>query len=80
MMAYEFYCRNGIGEIHLIGILPERRRKQERITQKSIINFGRMLLGEHSNPEDIFFTQVALDEYSGEIRLMNMSSIPLKYY
>jgi len=73
MMAYEFYYRNGIGEIHLIGILPERRRNRERITQKSIMDFGRMLVGEHSGPEDIYFVQVALDDDSGETRLANAS-------
>ncbi len=73
MMVYEFYCRNEIGEIHLIGILPERRKDIERITKKSIMNFGRMLIGENAGPEDFYFIQVSLDDRTGEIRLTNTS-------
>jgi len=39
MVAYEFYFRNGKGEDHLIGILPERRHNPERITQESIMQW-----------------------------------------
>ncbi len=48
MTAYEFYSRDESGEVHLIGVLPERRRDQERITDESIINWARSLLGEES--------------------------------
>jgi hypothetical protein len=41
MIAYEFYRRDGKGENHFIWILPERRKDPERITQESIINWGR---------------------------------------
>ena len=44
MVAYEFYLKNSEGNKSLIGILPERRKDPERITQKSILKWGRMLL------------------------------------
>jgi hypothetical protein len=75
MMAYEFYYRNGTGEIHLIGILPERRKNPERITQKSIMNFGKMLMGDNAGPEDIYFIQVAFDDRTGEMQLTNAVSM-----
>jgi hypothetical protein len=73
MMAYEFYWRDGIGEVHLVGILPERRKNRKRITQESIMNFGRMLIGDNVVSENIYFIRVALDDSTGEIRLTNAS-------
>jgi hypothetical protein len=73
MMAYEFYWRDGIGEVHLVGILPERRKNRERITQESVMNFGRMLIGDNAVSENIYFIRVALDDSTGEIRLTNVS-------
>jgi len=35
MVAYEFYWRDDTEGVHFIGILPERRKRPERITQKS---------------------------------------------
>ncbi len=40
MRAYEFYLREK-GKEHLIGILPERRKNKDRITQEAILNWGR---------------------------------------
>jgi len=48
MTAYEF---DGSGELYLIGVLPERRSDQERITDESIINWARSLLGDESKLE-----------------------------
>ena len=73
MMAYEFYWRDGIGEVHLVGILPERRKNRKRITQESIMNFGRMLIGDNVVSENIYFIRVALNDSTGEIRLKNAS-------
>ena len=58
MMAYEFYWRDEKGEDHFIGILPERRRKPERITQESILNWGWKVIGDKSNVKDIYFVKV----------------------
>ena len=46
MVAYEFYLNDSEGNKNLIGILPERRKVPKRITQKSILRWGRMLLND----------------------------------
>jgi len=44
MVAHEFYLNDSEGNKSLLGILPERRKDPNRITQKSILRWGRMLL------------------------------------
>ena len=46
MRAYEFYWEDKEAKEHFLGILPERRKNPERITDESILNWGRMILGE----------------------------------
>jgi len=46
MKAYEFYWQDKEGKEHFLGILPERRKNSERITEESILNWGRMIIGE----------------------------------
>ena len=46
MRAYEFYWEDKEEKEHFLGILPERRKNPERITEESIPNWGRMILGE----------------------------------
>ena len=58
MVAYEFYCRDETEKVHFIGILPERRGKPERITSESILNWGRKVIGDPSDLNDIYFVQV----------------------
>jgi hypothetical protein len=58
MVAYEFYWRDETERIHFIGVLPERRGKPERITPESILNWGREVIGDHSDLNDIYFVQV----------------------
>ena len=41
MVAYEIHWRDETGKDHLIGILPERRRKVERITLGLIFGWVR---------------------------------------
>jgi hypothetical protein len=60
MTAYEFYWRDKKGTDHLIGILPERRKDPERITQESILNWGRKVVGDHTAVKDISFIQVEI--------------------
>jgi hypothetical protein len=65
MVAYEFFGLDEAREEHLIGILPERRRDPKRITKKSILNLGRMVMGDHTGFNKLFFTQVTVDEDTG---------------
>ncbi len=46
MRAYEVYWRDAIEGLHLIGIIPERRKDPERITEESIMNRGRIFLAK----------------------------------
>jgi len=62
MVAYELYCLDPLGGYQIIGVLPERRKNPERITQESILNWGEKIFGKDLNTEDIFFIQVAIDE------------------
>jgi len=58
MVAYEFYWRDDKGKNHLIGILPERRKNPERITNESILNWVRMV----TEAKDVFFIPIEIDE------------------
>jgi hypothetical protein len=62
MVAYELYWCDEKGGDHLIGILPERRKKPERITQESVMNWGRKVVGHNKDVKNIFCTQVKIDE------------------
>jgi hypothetical protein len=62
MVSYEFYWRDEIGETHLIGILPERRKDPKRITNDSVMNWVKKVIGNGNNEvANIFFNQVDID-------------------
>jgi hypothetical protein len=44
MVTYEIYWHDPIKGYQLIGVLPERRKNAARITEGSIINWGREFL------------------------------------
>ena len=58
MAAYEFYWRDESEKEHVIGILRERRKNPERITDESIINWGRKILGTNGDTKNIYFIKV----------------------
>ncbi len=58
MVAYQIYWRDEKEKTHFIGILQERRKNAGRITPESIVNWGRKVVGDHSNLVDIYFVQV----------------------
>ena len=60
MTAYKFYYLDGEGKYHLIGILPERRQSPRRVTQESVMNWGRMLIGNNSGINGLYFIQAEL--------------------
>ena len=55
LLAYEFYWIDPLKGFELIGILPERRKNPKRITEESIMNWGRILLDDNEKSEKIFF-------------------------
>jgi hypothetical protein len=67
MVAYEFYLCDPVKGYELIGVLPERRKNPERITQKSVMGWAEKLLGDNLSTKDIYFIQVTINEYTGKI-------------
>ena len=65
MVAYEFYLNDSEGNKSLIGILPERRKEPKRITQKSILRWGRMLLYDIRG--SFSFERITINEYTGKL-------------
>ncbi|MDI6763613.1 MAG: hypothetical protein QME83_11360 [Thermodesulfobacteriota bacterium] len=74
LVAYEFYCKSKHDEPHLIGILPERRKDKNRITHESIMNWGKMFLGDEPEFQNLFFVQVMIEKTTGEIFEPNSGS------
>jgi hypothetical protein len=62
MLIYEFYRRDEAGRDLFIGILKERRKNPQRITEESIFNLGRKLLDPHIEDGDFYFYISELDE------------------
>ena len=62
MGAYEFYWLDPKGGYQIIGILPERRKNSARVTQESIMRWGKNIFGKDFDTKDIFFIQVTIDE------------------
>jgi hypothetical protein len=78
MVVYQFYCSDPVKEYDLIGILPERRKDPKRITDASVMNWGKMLLGDHESKKTIFYKKVTLSEYTGKFSRVIPSDIPIK--
>jgi len=67
MVAYELYLRDPKGGIQIIGVLPERRKNTMRITKDSVINWGRMLLGDDVDSKNLFFKPLTMDSLADRI-------------
>jgi len=62
MVAYEFYWFDEAERYRIIGVLPERRKSPERVTQKSILNWGEKTFSKDLDTQSIYFIQVERDE------------------
>jgi hypothetical protein len=60
MVAYEFYVYDEREEFHSIGILPERRDNPLRITQESIMKWGKMAAGDDVDVKNLYFVQMEI--------------------
>jgi len=58
MTAYEFYWADKEGKVHFLGMLPERRKSPERITEESVKDWGRIVIGEWAVINNFYFVQV----------------------
>jgi hypothetical protein len=67
MVAYEFYLCDPTKGYELIGVLPERRKLPERVTQKSVMDWVEKVFGDNLSTKDIYFIQVTINEYTGNI-------------
>lgn len=67
MVAYEFYWFDSTGGYQIIGVLPERRKDPKRLTQESIMNWGKKFFSKDSKTKDIFFIRVTIDDHTGQI-------------
>jgi hypothetical protein len=67
MVAYEFYWYDPAKGYELLGILPERRNDPERITKKSIMDWAEKVFGTNLNPKDMYFIQVKMSGYTGQV-------------
>jgi hypothetical protein len=63
MVAYEFYWRDALGDAHLVGILPERRKDPNRISDETIMNWVKKIIGDNLRANDIFFSKVNINEF-----------------
>ncbi len=67
MLAYEYYLHDESKGFELIGVLPERRKETERVSQESILGFGRKYWGDKMEEGNILFIRVQVDKTSGQI-------------
>ena len=73
MVAYELYSFDEKTGVEFIGILPERRKDPKRITKESVLNWGRMILGNNGDGKKIFFKRVTIDDMIGGTLGVNIS-------
>ena len=78
MVAYEFYWPDSVKEYDLLGILPERRKNPRRITDASVMKWGKMLLGNNGSKKSIFYKKITIGEYRGKFFRVTPSNIPIK--
>ena len=74
MLVYELYTFDKEKGYELIGVLPERRKNQTRITKESVIRWGRMLLGNDVDSKVILFKPVAIESLEDGILWYDLSN------
>ncbi len=62
MVTYEFYLNDDIKEFHLLGILYERRTDPVRISYQSIVNWGKLIVGNYVDINNIYFFEIEVQE------------------
>ncbi len=66
MILYKLYVRDQEGEEHFLGIVPERRNDPKRITDESVVNLSKSILGPDAEIllDSLRFVQVGSIENS----------------
>ncbi len=62
MLAYEFYFRDMRKGDELIGILPERRTKAERVTPESVMKWAKMVFDNTLDIGKVYFVLISLEK------------------
>ncbi len=62
MVAYELYLRDPVEGYQHIGTLPERRMNPARITEKSVVNWAREILGDSIDFDKLSFITIRIDK------------------
>ena len=62
MATYEFYLNDDTKEFHLLGILYERRKDPVRISYRSIMNWGKLIVGHYVDINNIYFIEIEVHE------------------
>ena len=78
MIAYEFYWLDPKGGYEIMGVLPERRKDSARVTQESIMQWGKNIFSKDFDPKDIFYIKVNIDEKTIRIFRPVLFTIPQK--
>ena len=71
MVVYEIYWRDPIMGYQFLGKLPERRNNPVRITQESIMNWGKKFFGRSLDITGILILQLKIDETTRETSRQN---------
>jgi len=78
VIAYEFYWLDPKGGYEIMGVLPERRKDSARVTQESIMQWGKNIFSKDFDPKDIFYIKVNIDEKTIRIFRPVLFTIPQK--
>jgi hypothetical protein len=62
MATYEFYLNDDIKEFYLLGILYERRKDPVRVSHQSIMNWGKLIVGDYVDINNIYFIEIEVQE------------------
>ena len=74
MVGYKVYLFDKTKGYELIAVLPERRKNEKRMTEESVINWGRTLLGDGVKRKDILFERVTINNIRERILWINPSA------
>ena len=72
MLASELYTFNKKKGYEFIGVLPERRKDPTRMTEDSVMSWGKTPLGDNVDSKNMFFKRVILDN-NGRILWVNLN-------
>ena len=61
MVGYELYCWRDPNGYELIGVLPERRNDPQRITKKSVLDWGQKYFAIQLDPDNMYFIEVEIN-------------------